>query len=150
MLHDVGKIGVNVNILRKPGELTPEEFEEIKQHPMYGVRLFQEAGLGQLLSEELLALAQHHERLDGSGYPAGLKGDQISLIGRIVAVADVFDALTSDRPYRVAYSVEDALEILTKLAADTQLDSACTRALIDARANGKILVQCERNETISC
>jgi HD-GYP domain-containing protein (c-di-GMP phosphodiesterase class II) len=145
MLHDVGKIGVNINILRKPGSLSPEEFEEIKQHPMYGVRLFQEAGLGELLSEELLALAQHHERLDGSGYPEGLKGDQISLIARIVSVADVFDALTSDRPYRTAYLVEEALEILMGLS-DTQLDADCTRALVEARAKGKVLVQCERSE----
>lgn len=143
MLHDIGKIGVSEQVLRKPGYLTPEEQEEVRRHPMYGVELLQEAGLGDLLREELLAMAQHHERLDGTGYPAGLRGAEISLIGRIVAVADVFDALTSDRPYRAALSLEDAFEILERLASK-ELDADCVEALMSARAAGKILTQHER------
>jgi HD-GYP domain-containing protein (c-di-GMP phosphodiesterase class II) len=145
MLHDVGKIGISEQILRKPGRLTNEEFDEIKQHPMYGVQLFEEAGLGNLLSEELLALAQHHERLDGRGYPYGLRGERISRIGRIVAVADVFDALTSDRTYRAAFSGDEAIALLQDMAG-TELDAACVAALAQARKEGKILVQNEREE----
>ncbi len=143
VLHDVGKIGVSAQILRKPGRLTESEFAEIQQHPLYGVRLFKEAGLGTLLQEELLALAQHHERLNGKGYPAGLKDEQISQIARIVAVADVFDALTSDRVYRSAYSVDRAFDILDDMA-DTELDANCIAALKRARIKGKIRVESER------
>lgn len=143
MLHDVGKIGVDPQVLKKPGRLTEEEFREMQRHPTYGVELFKEAGLSELLREELQALAQHHERLDGKGYPNGLSGDEISFIGRIVAVADIFDALTSDRPYRSALPVEEVFDILEKTAG-TELDTRCVAALIQARARGKIKVQHER------
>jgi HD-GYP domain-containing protein (c-di-GMP phosphodiesterase class II) len=145
MLHDVGKIGVDVQVLKKPGRLTDDEFQEMQRHPMYGVKLFNEAGLSELLAEELMALAQHHERLDGRGYPSGLSGEEISRIGRIVAVADTFDALTSDRPYRSALSAEEAFAILDA-GAGTELDSACVAALKQARIIGKIRTQHEREE----
>jgi HD-GYP domain-containing protein (c-di-GMP phosphodiesterase class II) len=145
MLHDVGKIGVDPQVLKKPGRLTDTEFQEMQRHPLYGVKLFQEAGLSELLAEELMALAQHHERLDGRGYPAGMKGEEISRMGRIVAVADTFDALTSDRPYRNALSVEEAFAILEK-GAGTELDAQCVHALMQARAKGKIRVQHERDD----
>ena len=108
-MHDVGKIGVPDHILKKPGRLTPEEWELMKQHVEFG---------GQILGvqdSELLQMARtialsHHEKWDGSGYPLGLSGEQIPLVGRIAALADVFDALTSVRPYKRAWSVDEALE----------------------------------------
>ena len=110
-LHDVGKIAVPDWILLKAGPLTPPERELMQKHAQVGYLILNGSG------EELLELAAtmawtHHERLDGSGYPRGLDGDEIPLEGRIVAVGDVFDALTSDRVYRRAMSVEDALRIL--------------------------------------
>lgn len=143
MLHDIGKIGVDPQVLKTPSRLTEEQFTEMKKHPMYGFELLTKAGLGELLCEELKALAEHHERLDGKGYPRGLTNGEISRIGRIVAVADVFDALTSDRPYRAALSVEEAFAIMEK-GAGQELDPECVAALIQARRHGKIRVQCER------
>ena len=109
MMHDVGKIGIPDHILAKPEMLTEDEYAIIKQHPVIGERIVRQV---HLLREECAAIHEHHERLDGSGYPHGFKGDQISLIGRIVAVADVYDALTSDRPYRAALPKAEALEYI--------------------------------------
>ncbi len=145
ILHDVGKIGVSDHILRKPGSLTPGEMREMRMHPEYGVRLLEDAGLTELLLTERSALAQHHERLDGSGYPYGLKGEQITLIGRIVAVADAFDAMTSDRPYRPGMPVQKALHILRN-ASDTEYDARCVEALIRAHSHGLIRTQHERDK----
>jgi HD-GYP domain-containing protein (c-di-GMP phosphodiesterase class II) len=105
----VGKIGIPDHILAKPEMLTEDEYAIIKQHPVIGERIVRQV---HLLREECAAIHEHHERLDGSGYPHGFKGDQISLIGRIVAVADVYDALTSDRPYRAALPKAEALEYI--------------------------------------
>jgi len=110
-MHDIGKIGIPDNILQKPGKLDEQEWEIMRRHPEYGAAIIGDD------DSELLRLAReialtHHEKWDGSGYPAGLKGEEIALSGRIVAVADVFDALTSDRPYKKAWSVEDALTLL--------------------------------------
>ncbi|NCC34674.1 MAG: HD-GYP domain-containing protein, partial [Chloroflexia bacterium] len=144
-LHDVGKIRIPDRILKKRGTLTEAEFREMRQHPLYGVEFLKENGLLELalLRDAWQALAQHHERLDGRGYPYGLKGEQISLIGRIVAVADVFDAITSHRTYRPARSVEEALAILQHLAG-RELDDTCVDALLRARSKGAILTQDER------
>lgn len=110
-MHDLGKIGIRDSVLLKPGPLTREEFEEIKLHTLIGERILSGSQSPLLrLAEEIAAT--HHERWDGSGYPRGLAGEAIPLGGRIVAVADVFDALTSNRVYRPAYSVEDALSIM--------------------------------------
>lgn len=143
MLHDIGKIGVDPEVLKTPRRLTEEQFAEMKKHPTYGFELLEKAGLGGILHEELKALAEHHERLDGKGYPKGLKDEEISQIGRIVAVADVFDALTSDRPYRAALEVDNAFDIMLK-GAGRELDPACLAALMRARQRGKIKVQRER------
>ncbi len=118
ILHDIGKVGIQDAILLKPGKLTPEEFEIIKSHPVIG---------GDALSSiesssqvrSFLTLGRdiayyHHERWDGSGYPTGLKGNEIPLSARIVAVADVYDALTSERPYKKAFSHENAVKIILK------------------------------------
>lgn len=121
-LHDVGKIAVPDQILFKPGRLTTEEFEIMKTHVGRGNEIVQVmAETFRLTQAPYLrvlrnVVAHHHECLDGSGYPAGLSGEDVSLEGRIVAVADVFDALTSTRPYKKAWSVDDALNFLTEQA----------------------------------
>ncbi|MBF0325757.1 MAG: HD domain-containing protein [Alphaproteobacteria bacterium] len=121
-LHDVGKIAVPDQILFKPGRLTTEEFEIMKSHVGRGNEIVQVmAETFRLTQAPYLrvlrnVVAHHHEAVDGSGYPAGLAGDEVSLEGRIVAVADVFDALTSTRPYKKPWSVEDALGFLTEQA----------------------------------
>lgn len=145
-LHDVGKIRVPDVILKKPGRLDDSEFAEMRQHPAYGLEFLRDNRLLEieLLRDSWQALAQHHERLDGRGYPAGLTGDQISQVGRIVAVADVFDALTSHRPYRTALTVDQALAIL-RAGAGTELDPACVAALERARNHNQIRTQDERD-----
>jgi putative two-component system response regulator len=114
-MHDVGKIGVPDNILEKPGPLTPDEWSIVKRHPVIG------AGIIGRHNNELLEMARvvaltHHERWDGSGYPRALRGEAIPLVGRIVAVADAFDALTSTRPYKQAWPVEEAVALLRREA----------------------------------
>jgi putative nucleotidyltransferase with HDIG domain len=112
ILHDCGKIGVPEEVLNFPGKLTLEEFAVIKQHPDWGTQVAREANLPEAVINVIL---YHHERADGSGYPAGLTGGNIPLEARIVAIADVFDALTSDRPYRKGNSFEEATTILMGL-----------------------------------
>lgn len=122
--HDVGKVCVPTEILNKPGKLTPEEFEYIKKHPTEGRKLLE----GTYISSVGGIIEQHHERLDGSGYPFGLKGNEISMEARIIAVVDSFDAMTSDRPYRKAMSVNAALEELKSLVG-RHYDSKVVSAL---------------------
>ena len=110
-MHDIGKIGTPEEILLKPGRLTDDEFQIIKQHPLYGSRILSKSTSQLLQTGKLIALT-HHEKWDGSGYPHGLAGEDIPLYGRICAVADVFDALTSERPYKRAYSNDEAVKIL--------------------------------------
>lgn len=109
MLHDLGKIGVGDAILQKDGKLTLEEFEEIRKHPSIGVDLIESSTF---LSQYQYCILSHHERYDGHGYPNGLQGEGITIEGRIIAIADTFDALTSHRPYRKAMSSEDAIAII--------------------------------------
>jgi PAS domain S-box-containing protein/putative nucleotidyltransferase with HDIG domain len=106
-LHDVGKLAIPDCILLKPGRLTPEEFDVMKTHAELGARLLS-SGSSRVLQTAAVIAATHHERWDGAGYPKGLAGDAIPLVGRIVAVADVFDALTHDRPYKQAWPIERA------------------------------------------
>lgn len=110
-MHDVGKLGVPDHILLKPGKLDAGEWEAMKQHTLIGARLLEGSPSEYLQAGAIIALS-HHERWDGSGYPRGLVGEEIPLPGRICAVADVFDALTTDRPYRKAMSNEEALEVM--------------------------------------
>lgn len=107
-LHDVGKLAISDTILLKPGKLSADEYELVKTHAELGARVLSGSGSPVLQMATVIA-ASHHERWDGSGYPAGLAGKAIPLVGRIVAVADVFDALINDRPYKSAWSVEQAL-----------------------------------------
>ncbi len=111
MLHDLGKVGIPEAILKKPGKLTPEEFNEVKKHPIIGAEILRP--LHSLL-HLIPSILYHHERVDGGGYPYGLKDNQIPLEAKIVALADTFQALTSDRPYRKAYSIIEAQEIIEK------------------------------------
>jgi HD-GYP domain-containing protein (c-di-GMP phosphodiesterase class II) len=108
LLHDVGKIGIDDNVLRKAGRLTDIEFEHIKRHPELGHKIL--ADLKQL-ADVLPAVLHHHERWDGKGYPYGLTADEIPKIARIMAVADSYDAMTSDRPYRSGMPVEKVYQI---------------------------------------
>lgn len=125
LLHDIGKIGIPDSILLKEGKLTADEFEIIKQHPSKGENILKQV---ELLAPVLPAISEHHERPNGSGYPNKLVGRQVSLMGRIVAVADVFDAMTSDRPYRPAYSVQEVLDYLKENVGGL-FDHDCVQAL---------------------
>jgi HD-GYP domain-containing protein (c-di-GMP phosphodiesterase class II) len=129
LLHDVGKIGIPEEILCKPGKLTPEEWEVVKRHPRMGYEILQPiASLGVILDGVLY----HHEVPDGSGYPDGLVGEAIPLVARIVHVVDTFDALTSTRSYRTAYSIEAATDIIRAeegTRVDTEVAEAFFRAL---------------------
>ncbi|MGE0572776.1 MAG: HD-GYP domain-containing protein [Dehalococcoidia bacterium] len=119
ILHDIGKIGIRDSVLLKRGALTDEERVLIEQHPQIGLRILAPAGLP---PEVLSIVGGHHERLDGNGYPLGLDADELAIFPRIAAVADVYDALTTHRPYRPAMTVEDALRLLQREAADGLLD----------------------------
>jgi len=110
-MHDVGKIGIPDAVLRKPGKLDAEEWAVMREHAQIGAQIIGEHSSGLLHRAREIALS-HHEKWDGSGYPNGLAGEDIPLVGRIVAIADVFDALTSERPYKKAWSVEAAVELL--------------------------------------
>lgn len=130
LLHDVGKISVPDHILNKPGALEPGEWEEIQRHPEVGWAMVGRAGS---LSGALSAIRHHHERWDGTGYPDRLAGSDIPLSGRIVAVADVWDALTSDRAYRPAWELDRAVSHIAA-ASGTLFDPACVEAFLDVVA----------------
>ncbi len=110
LLHDIGKVFVNIDILNKQGKLTPSEFEEIKTHSLLGCNHIKK-GYG-VSNSSYMGILDHHEKYDGGGYPNNLKGEHISWYGRIISVADVYDALTSDRPYRKAMLPSDAMEYI--------------------------------------
>jgi HD-GYP domain-containing protein (c-di-GMP phosphodiesterase class II) len=112
-MHDIGKLGIKDMILLKPAKLTDEEFEEMKKHTIYGYEILKDSTIDILKMASNVALC-HHEKYDGTGYPRGLKGEEIPIEARIVAVADVFDALTSRRPYKEPYEIERAVEIIEK------------------------------------
>ena len=131
-LHDVGKIGIPDAILLKPDRLTVEEFEVMKTHTTIGAGILSGSRFPLLQLAQQIALT-HHERWDGAGYPRGLKGEAIPLVGRIVAVVDAFDALTHDRPYRKALSTQEAWEILWE-GAGAQWDAGLVEALASTQA----------------
>ena len=113
LLHDVGKIGIDDRILRKPTNLTPEEFEVMKTHPDKGASILLQIAQ---LSDIVPGTRGHHENYDGTGYPQGLKGEEIPLLARIITVADTFDAMTTDRPYQKAFTLEFALNRIRTMA----------------------------------
>jgi putative two-component system response regulator len=117
-LHDVGKISISDSVLKKPGKLTDEEFEDMKKHTSFGKQIVEKvetlAKESDFLKYAKIFAATHHEKWDGTGYPEGLKGHEIPLLGRIMAVADVYDALISVRPYKKAFTHEEAVDIIRK------------------------------------
>jgi HD-GYP domain-containing protein (c-di-GMP phosphodiesterase class II) len=136
-LHDVGKIGIEDHILKKPGALTEEEFEVMKTHTTKGANILRPVTQ---LAEMLPGIELHHEALDGRGYPYGLKGDQVPLLARVIAVADTFDALTTNRPYQQAHTPDQALQIIKNLAGK-RLDPAAVAALLAVYERGEIKIQ---------
>jgi putative two-component system response regulator len=134
-LHDVGKISISDNILKKPERLSNEEFNEMKKHASFGEEIIERietlAKESDFLNYAKIFAASHHERWDGSGYPRGLKGNEIPLLGRIMAIADVYDALTSVRPYKKAFSHEEAVRIITE-GSGTQFDPELVEVFIRA------------------
>jgi response regulator RpfG family c-di-GMP phosphodiesterase len=131
-LHDVGKIAIPDSILLKPGRLSAAEFEVVKTHAEAGARVLAEADSELLEVAESIARS-HHERWDGGGYPDGLSGGDIPLVGRLVHVADVFDVLVHERPYKDAFSVEDAAKEITG-GAGSQFDPEIVEAFTDLGA----------------
>lgn len=132
LLHDIGKIGIRDDVLLKEGRLTDEEFQIIQQHPVIGVHILSQVQLPKTLQPILPGVKYHHERYDGKGYPEGLVGEDIPLFGRIMAIADAYDAMTSDRPYRKGMPVEKALSILEE-GMGTQWDATFTRLFLDLK-----------------
>ncbi len=131
-LHDIGKIGIPDTIINKPGRLTPEEFEKIKEHPAIGEQMIRPIPF---LNPARAIIRHHHERFDGRGYPDGSKGQEIELGARIMAVADTFDAMTSDRPYRKALSVEKAMAELNR-CRNSQFDPMAVEAFDEVIRRG--------------
>jgi HD-GYP domain-containing protein (c-di-GMP phosphodiesterase class II) len=134
LLHDVGKIGIDDNILKKPAALTPEEYEIMKGHPQKGFKIMSQIPA---MKDFLPGMYMHHEMMDGRGYPQGLKGDQIPMQARIVSVADTFDAMTTDRPYQKGMSLDAALALI-KTFIGTRYDEEVVSALVDACEQGQI------------
>lgn len=137
ILHDIGKINIPSEILNKPSKLTDEEFDLIKKHPRDGADMVMDLYYGNTIAD---IIEQHHERLNGRGYPRGLKDDEILLEARIIAVSDTFDAMTEDRAYRSAFTPEFAIDELQRLSP-SQYDPDVVNALIEVlREEGKLKV----------
>ncbi|MDQ6651236.1 MAG: HD domain-containing protein, partial [Acidobacteriota bacterium] len=134
LLHDVGKIAIDDNILKKPAALTDDEYTIMKTHPQKGYKIMSQI---QAMKEFLPGMYMHHEMVNGEGYPQGLKGDEIPLMGKIVAVADTFDAMTTDRPYQLAMKFEDAIERIESFVG-TRYDPGVVTAFAQACAEGQI------------
>jgi putative two-component system response regulator len=128
-LHDVGKIGVSADLLRKSGPLTAEEFEQVKLHTTIGARILSGSRIGLLEMAADIALS-HHEHWDGGGYPRGLSGETIPAAARIVSLADVFDSLTHVRPYKEAWSVFDSLKSI-EAGSRTKFDPTVVEAFLE-------------------
>lgn len=134
LLHDIGKIGVDESILRKPDRLTAEEYDAIKRHPGIGASMLEPIEQLRII---VPGIRHHHERFDGKGYPDGLAGEEIPLVGRIIAVADTYDAVVSSRPYRPSRTAEQALEIIRE-GAGTQFDPEIAQVFLNLAAKGEI------------
>jgi HD-GYP domain-containing protein (c-di-GMP phosphodiesterase class II) len=137
-LHDCGKIGVPEGVLNNPGRLSEDDFEKVMQHPRWGSEVARQAHMSETVINIIL---YHHERYDGKGYPTGLKGEHIPIESRIVALADVFDALYSDRPYRKAYDFDQALEIMAEMT-QTHFDPHLAQLFLP------IAAQARKNEPV--
>ena len=133
-LHDIGKLAIPPEVLGKEGRLTPKELAEIREHPEVGARILLRIAA---LSEALPYVLYHHERWDGTGYPAGKAGEEIPLEARVLAIADAFDAMTSDRPYRRALTHEEALAEVERCAG-TQFDPELARIFLELFAQAEL------------
>jgi len=131
----VGKIGIDDAVLRKPGQLTDEEYSIIKQHPRKGAYIMSPV---KPLEKAIPGMLYHHEMMDGTGYPEGLKGEDIPLIARIIAVADCYDAMTSERPYQKAFDPPKAMKRLFDLI-NSRYDPKIVAALLEAYEKGEII-----------
>ena len=129
LLHDIGKIGIDDQVLRKPGRLTESEYEHIKMHAEIGYRILKDL---KQLDQVLPVVRHHHEAWNGTGYPFGLQGEEIPLVARIVAVADAFDAMSSDRPYRKGMA-DDKLDEIFRSGAGRQWDADIVDAFFAVR-----------------
>ena len=147
LLHDVGKIGVPDAILNKPGKLTDEEFKQMRLHPVHGARI-----LSQIQSERVVNILPgvkfHHERWDGKGYPDGLKGEEIPMLGRVLGVADFLDALTSDRSYRKGLKLEEALTMVKDLEGQA-FDPVVVKAAVELHERGELALPAEPNPDVT-
>lgn len=145
LMHDVGKIGINDVILQKPGKLTDDEFEVMKTHTVLGASII--APIRQM-KRIIPGLRWHHERMNGQGYPDGLSGEQIPMMARIIAVADTFDAITTQRPYQTAMTFEEALKVLERLKG-VALDAKIVEAFFRAYKKGAIQPETAHDTTVS-
>jgi HD-GYP domain-containing protein (c-di-GMP phosphodiesterase class II) len=134
LLHDVGKIAIDDNILKKPAALTNDEFEIMKTHPQRGFKIMSQIPA---MKEFLPGMYMHHEMVNGEGYPQGLRDDQIPMQAKIVSVADTFDAMTTDRPYQKGMNLDDALNRIRSFVG-TRYDGKVVEALVHACAEGQI------------
>jgi putative nucleotidyltransferase with HDIG domain len=132
ILHDIGKIGINLALLHKVGRLTDEDIYDLQQHPEIGIRILEPI---EFLVDVRLCIVQHHERFDGKGYPNKLRGDELLLEARILAIADAFDAMTSDRPYRKALALDIAVKELNDNAG-SQFDPEIVPVFVDLLEQG--------------
>lgn len=146
-MHDIGKIGIPDRILLNPGRLDPAEMAIMRQHTVIGASILEGSGIGFIRLAEVIALT-HHERWDGSGYPAGLKGKASPLVGRIVAVADVFDALTTNRPYKAAMSTEHSLGVIAE-GRGSQFDPTVVDAFFASQSEIDEIRRCFRSDGVS-
>jgi HD-GYP domain-containing protein (c-di-GMP phosphodiesterase class II) len=146
LLHDVGKIGVPDAILNKPGKLTDAEFKEMRLHPIHGARI-----LSNIQSQKVVSLLPgvkyHHERWDGKGYPEGLRGEEIPLLGRLLGVADFLDALTSDRSYRKGLPLEEALQMVKDLEGQA-FDPVVVKAAVELHEKGELALPATPNPDV--
>ncbi|MGY8769735.1 MAG: HD-GYP domain-containing protein [Pirellulales bacterium] len=142
LLHDVGKIGIDDSVLRKPGKLNEEEYEHIKQHPQLGYNILKDL---KQLEEVLPVVLHHHEQWDGKGYPHGLKGEETSILARITSVADAYDAMTSDRPYRKGMP-DNKVEAIFREGAGTQWDPTVVEAFFNASEDIKAIIDSEPDD----
>lgn len=145
-LHDIGKIGIPKEILFKKGKLETEEYKEIQKHPLIGYGMAADL----IQDEEIkIIILQHHERCDGKGYPLGLNKDEIHLYARIVSLCDVYDALISDRPYRKAYSKQEALDMMGE-GMGTQFDEVLGEKFLKFIQQNAVEITLESKEKIKC
>jgi HD-GYP domain-containing protein (c-di-GMP phosphodiesterase class II) len=132
ILHDIGKIGIDLNLLHKEGKLTPEDIYDLQQHPVIGMNILEPI---EFLQDVRICIGQHHERYDGQGYPYHVQADKLLLESRILTIADAFDAMTSDRPYRKALPMEMALQELINQAG-SQFDPELVPHFVELLESG--------------